>query len=191
MTTEEKTELQEHGEAAGTDGNASEQRTFTQKEFDAKFRARYKREQDKHERQIAELEERHAQEIAQLRETLTANVERAQHLEHDKRQVDKHREELEELRAYKAERERNDMLQRVSSKYGGVPIDLLRGDTEEELHACAEKIRAYADTFKPEVPTVRAAGATPAPDSVASIYNGTKDRRERIEKIAEHRAMYG
>lgn len=179
MADEQKQELQDN-ETAGTDGKESKQRTFTTDEVTEIVRRRLEQQERKHEKEIAEL-----------RETLKVNVERAQHLEHDSRQVDKHREELEELREYKVNRERQDMLNRISEEFGGVPIELLQGETEEELYACAGKIRAYADTFKPAVPETRAAGATPSPDSIASLYNTTKDRRERIEKIAEHHAMFG
>ncbi len=184
MTDEKQQATQDNG-TAGTDGNgttggASEPRTFTQDDITRIIGDKLRKEREKHEK-----------EVAQLRETLTANIERNQHLEFDAYQVDKQREELEELREYKANRERQDMLSRISEEFGGVPIDLLRGDTEEELYACAGKIRAYADTFKPQVPETRAAGATPAMDSIASLYNTTQDRRERIERMAERHAMFG
>lgn len=180
MDTDSTTELQEHG-TAGTDGIESKQeRTFTADEVTEIVRRRLDKQQRKFDREKEEL-----------RETIKANVERAQHLEHDSRQVDKHREELEELRAYKASRERRDMLERVSEEFGGVPVELLVGETEEEVCACAGKIRAYADTFKPQAPRTGAAGATPLPDSIASLYDTTKNRRERIERIAERHAMHG
>lgn len=201
MTTENTTELQER-ETAGTDGNqgaASEERTFTQKEFDAKFRARYRREQEKHEREISELKEQHEREISELRETLTANIERAQHLQHDSYQVNKHREELEELRAYKAQRERQDTLKRISEEFGGVPVELLHGETEEELTESARALKEYADSFKPKVPE-----ATPSFSKWnQEAYNGflgdaTKesitriaDRKERLKAIAEHADKFG
>ena len=173
MTDEKKQQLQEN-ETAGTDGKESKQRIFTTDEVTEIVRRRLEQQERKHEKEIAEL-----------RETLKVNVERAQHLEHDSRQVDKHREELEELREYKANRERQDMLNRISEEFDGVPIELLQGETEEELYACAGKIRAYADKFKPKVPETKAAGMTPAPDSIAAMHSTIKDRRERIEKIAE------
>lgn len=180
MTDEKKQELQEN-ETAGTDGKTPEQRTFTQDEVTEIVK-----------RRLAKLERKHLEEIDRLRETLGVNVERAQHLEHDNKQARKQLEELEELREYKAQRERDDMLKRISGEFGGVPVDLLSGETEEELYACAGKIRAYADKFKPKVPETKAAGMTPAPDSIAAMHSTIKDRRERIEKIAErYRATNG
>lgn len=190
-TTEKKEELQET-ETAGTDGNqdaADKERTFTQDDITRIIGDKLRKEREKHEKEIAEL-----------RETLTANIERAQHLEHDSYQVNQHREELEELRAYKAKREREDMLKRVSDKYDGVPTELLRGETEEELEAYAQELTAFAKgKYAPQTPEVLNEKSTWNQEA----YNGllgdvTKesitriaDRKERMKAIAEHAEEFG
>ena len=190
-TTENKEELQAI-ETAGTDGNqgaASEERTFTSADVTRIVKNRLEQQQRKHEREISEL-----------RESLKANVERAQHLEHDSYQVNQHREELEELRAYKAQREREDMLKRDSDKYDGVPTELLHGETEEELEAYAQELTAFAhDKYAPKVPEVLNEKSTWSQGAYNGFLGGaTKesitriaDRKERLKAIAEHADKFG
>ena len=175
MTDEQKQAMQEHGSKDG----GSKQRTFTQAEVTEIVK-----------RRLSQQERKHQQEIEELRATLGVNVERAQHLEHDNAKAREQLEELEELRAYKTQRQRDDLLSRISAEFGGIPVELLDGETEEELYAKAGKIRAFADKFKPKVPSVNAAGATPAPDGIDSILN-EQDRTERIRKIAENLELFG
>ena len=64
--------------------------------------------------------------------------------------------ELEEMRAMNA---RRDLLDKVS-KETGVPAELLKGDTEEELAASAQQIAAYAKAKEPGIPEDKGGAAT-------------------------------
>lgn len=54
---------------------------------------------------------------------------------------------------------RRDLVDRVS-RDTGVPAELLHGDTEDELAASAEAVRAYADARQPAWPTDKGGAAS-------------------------------
>ena len=183
MTDQQRQDMQEHEKAAVVEsggGESKQERTFTTDQVTEIVK-----------RRLDQQERKHQQEMQELRETLGVNVERAQHLEHENALAKKHMEELEELRAYKADREHGDLMQRISREYG-VPIDLLSGETEGEITENARAISELVKTKSPVVPETKAGGATPAPDGYggkASIL-GIKDRRERLRAIANNRALF-
>lgn len=71
----------------------------------------------------------------------------------------------------------------------GVPSALLKGETEEELTASAEAVKAYAGAQAPAYPEDKGGGANPSPitrDQIESI----KDPVERVRVRAQHMDLY-
>ena len=74
----------------------------------------------------------------------------------------------------------------------GVPSALLKGETEEELTASAEAVKAYAGAQAPKLPAYpedKGGGANPSPitrDQIESI----KDPVERVRVRAQHMDLY-
>lgn len=74
----------------------------------------------------------------------------------------------------------------------GVPSALLKGETEEELTASAEAVKAYAGAQAPKPPAYpedKGGGANPSPitrDQIESI----KDPVERVRTRAQHIDLY-
>ena len=71
----------------------------------------------------------------------------------------------------------------------GVPSALLKGDTEDELTASAEAVKAYAGAQAPAYPEDKGGGANPSPitrDQIESI----KDPVERVRTRAQHIDLY-
>lgn len=74
----------------------------------------------------------------------------------------------------------------------GVPAALLKGDTEEELTASADAVKAYAGALAPkppEYPEDKGGGKNPSPmtrDQIESI----KDPVERVKVRAQHMDLY-
>lgn len=81
-----------------------------------------------------------------------------------------------------------DLVDRVSAATG-VPGSLLKGETEEELTASAEAVKAYAGAQAPAYPEDKGGGANPSPitrDQIESI----KDPVERVRTRAQHIDLY-
>ena len=71
----------------------------------------------------------------------------------------------------------------------GVPSALLKGETEEELIASAEAVKAYAGSQAPAYPEDKGGGASPSPitrDRIESI----RDPAERVKMRARHIDLY-
>ena len=71
----------------------------------------------------------------------------------------------------------------------GVPSALLKGETEEELTASAEAVKAYAGAQVPAYPEDKGGGPNPSPitrDQIESI----KDPVERVRVRAQHMDLY-
>lgn len=96
--------------------------------------------------------------------------------------------EVEALRTQIAHR---DLVDKVSADTG-VPGSLLKGETEEELVASAEAVKAYAGAQAPKPPAYpqdKGGGANPSPitrDQIESI----KDPVERVRTRAQHMDLY-
>lgn len=83
------------------------------------------------------------------------------------KELEKLRESIKELEAkngeYKAAQERQTVLEKVAEETG-VPKNLLRGDTEEELKEHAELLKTVIDS-KPVAPAVKTQGSRPATEA--------------------------
>lgn len=82
-----------------------------------------------------------------------------------------------------------DQAARKVSEATGVPIGVLRGDTEEEMAAHARAIAAYADSLKPRYPEDKG-GAQSAPAVTAASIEAIEDPIERIKKRAANAHLY-
>lgn len=83
---------------------------------------------------------------------------------------------------------RRDLVDKVSAATG-VPGSLLKGETEDELTASAEAVKAYAGSQAPAYPEDKGGGANPSPitrDQIESI----KDPVERVRTRAQHIDLY-
>lgn len=101
---------------------------------------------------------------------------------------DKATAEVESLRAQIAHR---DLVDKVAEATG-VPRSLLKGDTEDELAASAEAIKAYADARAPKQPTYpedKGGGANPSPITREQI-ESIKDPVERVKVRAQNIGLY-
>lgn len=71
----------------------------------------------------------------------------------------------------------------------GVPADLLKGETVEELQASADALRAFAASQAPGYPMDKGAGATPQPVTAKQI-ESIKNPLERVQAMARHADLY-
>lgn len=71
----------------------------------------------------------------------------------------------------------------------GVPSALLKGETEEELTASAEAVKAYAGAQAPAYPEDKGGGASPSPMTREQI-ESIKDPAERVMMRARHIDLY-
>lgn len=118
-------------------------RTYTQEEFDAALEAAVK------ERTAGAVRER---------------VDRANKQRDELKTAKKGLEEqvatlAQELEQYKQKEQMNEIARKVSEETG-VPADVLRGTTEEELKAHAESLKSYF--AKPSAPFIGSDGFAPA-----------------------------
>lgn len=93
-----------------------------------------------------------------------------------------------ELAAANAQIAREQAARRVSEATG-VPVGVLRGDTEEEMAAHAQAVAEYARALKPTYPADKG-GAQPAPPVTAASIEAIEDPIERIKKRAENAHLY-
>jgi len=131
-----------------TEPQATPVKTFTQDEVNALIGERLKRDREKYADYDA-LKEKAAQ-FDELQEANKTELEKATE------RANKAESELESMRAEKARRE---LLDKVS-KETGVPADLLKGDTEEELAESAKSIAAFAKANEPGIPEDKGGAAT-------------------------------
>ena len=71
----------------------------------------------------------------------------------------------------------------------GVPADLLKGETVEELQASAEALKAFAASQAPGYPTDKGAGATPQPVTAKQL-ESIENPLERVHAMARHANLY-
>ena len=84
-----------------------------------------------------------------------------------------------------------DLVDKVSQATG-VPGSLLKGETEEELTASAEAVKAYAGTQAPKPPAYpedKGGGANPKPITKEQI-EAITDPVERVRTRAQHMDLY-
>ncbi len=127
-------------EGAETENPAMEgSRTYTQEEFDAALEAAVKERTNGAVRERADRLNKQKKELSSENKELTAKV-------------DALTAQLEELQAKEQLR---DLVNKVSEE-SGIPAELLRGTTEEELTAHAEALKTYIE--KPSAPFVGSDG---------------------------------
>ena len=133
--------------AAETQAAAPTEKTFTQEEVNklmgdlrAKERAKYA-DYDDLKGKAAKFDE--------LQEASKSELEKA---------MERANKAESELEARNAEIARRDLLDKVS-KETGVPAELLKGDTEEELAASAQQIAEFAKAKEPGIPQDKGGGA--------------------------------
>ena len=91
--------------------------------------------------------------------------------------------QLEALQRANAERQ----LKEKVSKETGVPVELLRGDSEEDLKAQAEAIMQFANKpTQASYPNVRDGGETRIPSITKEEILAIKDDRKRLKAIREN-----
>lgn len=128
-------------ETQGADGQSGQaDKTFTQEEVNALIGERLERERKKFEG-FEDFKAKAAQ-YDELQEANKTELEKAME------RASKAESELESLRTEKARRE---LLDKVS-KETGVPADLLKGETEEELAESAKQIAEFAKANEPGIP---------------------------------------
>ena len=71
----------------------------------------------------------------------------------------------------------------------GVPADLLKGETIEELQASAEALKAFVASQAPGYPTDKGAGATPQPVTAKQL-ESIENPLERVHAMARHANLY-
>ena len=71
----------------------------------------------------------------------------------------------------------------------GVPADLLKGETVEELQASADALKAFAASQAPGYPTDKGAGATPQPVTAKQL-ESIENPLERVHAMARHANLY-
>lgn len=100
---------------------------------------------------------------------------------------DKANAEVESLRAQIAHR---DLVDKVSDATG-VPRSLLKGETEDELNASAEAVKAWADAQAPQqrYPEDKGGGMTPSPMTKEQIL-AEPDTQRRQKLIAENLHLF-
>lgn len=71
----------------------------------------------------------------------------------------------------------------------GVPADLLKGDTAEELQASADALKAFIASQAPGYPKDKGAGAMPQPVTAKQL-ESIKNPLERVQAMARHADLY-
>lgn len=152
LETQEPAQAEDASQDAAAENPPMEgSRTYTQEEFEAALEAAVK------ERTAGAVRERVDRANKQKKELTSENKELAA-------KVDSLTAQLEELQAKEQLR---DLVSKVAEE-SGVPAELLRGTTEEELAAHAEALKAYIE--KPSAPYVGSDGfAADTRSSVKSV----------------------
>ena len=155
------------------------EKTFTQSELNAIIGDRLAQERKKYadyEELKGKAEKYDAAEEASKTE-LQKEQERSANLQ----------KQLEALQKADAERQ----LKEKVSKETGVPMELLRGDTEEDLKAQADAILKFAKPGQPSYPTVRDGGETRISNNITKEdILAIKDDRKRLKAIRENIELF-
>lgn len=142
-------------------GESRKERLWTQSEVDAYAKARNDKQRDKYTAQLAEKDER----IAELEKQASAASAEAETL--------------------KREKQKAEWAAKASAETG-VPAAILRGDTEEELLAHAQAIKAAVPAY-PTIPdSGKPAAKTLTKDDISAIEND----RERFKAIKENIGLW-
>ncbi len=99
---------------------------------------------------------------------------------------------LSQVEALTARMAHRDLVDKVHVATG-VPAALLKGETEEELMASAEAVKAYATAQvpkQPKYPEDKGGGANPSPLTKEQIL-AEPDREKRLGLIAENLHLFG
>lgn len=159
-----------------TANTAEPERTFTQAEMDAIISDRLKRERAKY----SDYEDLKAKAVA---------YDAAE--EANKSDLQKANEKAESLQAQldalnKANKER-ELRDKIAAETG-VPANLLRGNSEEDLRAQAEGIKGFAT--KNSYPSVKDKGEIPANTISKADILAIKDERKRLEAIKQNISLF-
>lgn len=119
-------------------------------------------------------------------ERAKANRNAATRLDEVERAANEAKAELERM---KAEKERADLLAKVS-KEKGVPAELLHGDTEEELTSCADALAAFVESRAPGYPADKGGSNPGGTKLTRGSIEAVADPLERVRLIAQNRELF-
>lgn len=147
------------------------ERTFTQAEVDSIVEGRLKRERAKYSDYEA------------LKSKATAYDEAQEASKTDLERATERAEELQkQLDALTTANQERELREKIATETG-VPVNLLRGSSEEDLRSQAEAILGFANTKRAPYPNVKDGGETTPPTMTRDAILGIKDERKRLEAI--------
>ena len=82
-----------------------------------------------------------------------------------------------------------DLREKISAETG-VPANLLRGDSEEDLRAQATAIMGFAKASRPVYPNVKDGGETAPPTLSKADILGIKDEQKRLKAIRDNIELF-
>lgn len=82
-----------------------------------------------------------------------------------------------------------DLREKISAETG-VPANLLRGDSEEDLRAQAQAIMGFAKASRPVYPSVKDGGETIPPTITKADILAIKDEKKRLEAIRNNIELF-
>ena len=151
-----------------------EERTFTQAELNAIVAGRVKEERAKFEN-YEELKEK-AQKLDKIEEENKTELQRA---------TDRANALQAEIDAYKTAEEERKLREKISSETG-VPANLLKGNSEEDLRTQAQAILTFAKS-DPKYPEVKKdGGEVHKPTITKAEILAIKSEKERLKAIQEN-----
>ena len=169
--------MENNTEVNKTQETQTEEKTFTQAELNAIVQKRLGEEKARYEN-YEELKAK-AQKFDQIEEEskteLQKATERAEALQ-------------KELEAIKTANEERALRERIAQETG-VPANLLRGSSEEDLKAQAEAIMSFVKA-KPSYPKVKDGGEISPPTITKNDILGIKNEKDRLKAIKENIELF-
>lgn len=158
-------------------GNEPE-RTFTQAEMDAIIGDRLKRERAKY----ADYDDLKSKATAYdaAKDAEKSELEKA---------TDRANSLQAELDAIKKANQERELRERIARETG-VPVDALRGETEEDLRAQADAIVGFVKSTSPAYPKVKDGGEVNPPSVSKNDILAIKNERERLKAIRENIELF-
>ena len=158
--------------------DGQEGKTFTQAEVDRLIGERLSRERGKYA-DYADLKAK-AEKYDEAQEAAKSELEKAR---------DAAGKAQAELDALKAEAQRRDLVDKVSSDTG-IPANLLHGDSEDELRASAKAVSAFVESRKPAQPLDKGGAPAPSGAMTRDAIEKIKDPVARVKAMAAHADLY-
>lgn len=164
-------------------------RMFTQDELDKMIAERLKNVKKTHAEELAgyadydDLKEKAAK-YDELEEAKKSELEKANDAVAE---ATRRAEEAEKSAADLKAKVEHDKLVALVAKEEGVPFDLIKGDTEDEMRESAASIREFANAAKPKAPEDKGGGATPKAQTLDSI-KAMKNGEAKMRALAEYKA---